>query len=718
MRRMKKIVVLVSFICLQKMLYSQEGMWVPMFLEKNETQMQKQGFHLNAEDVYSTDSISMKDGVVLFGGGCTGVIISNEGLVLTNHHCGYGTISRLSTLEHNYLKNGYWALNKSEELPAAGLSVTLLIKMEDITDKILPFLSDTLNEIERNKKVKELSNPIVEEAIKGTHYGASVKSMYYGNQYYLFITETFKDIRLVAAPPEVVGNFGGETDNWVWPRQSGDFSVFRIYADKNNAPVEYHEDNIPYNPKYFFPISLNGVQENDFTLVFGYPGRTQEYLPSYAIDLIMHSTNPNRILCRDIRLETMNKFMAGNDTITLNYANKARGISNANKKWKGEILGLTVNHAIEKKQTFEKQFQTWADDSQRQFDTLLPAFEKLYADFKPYSEMVDFTSEAFYGIEIFSFASSLNSFVKSVENINSTDSSIHAEAKSASIRAKNFFSTYQREIDKQVFIKLMRIYAEHSDPALQSVRFKEQAKKYNGNYEKWWNDLNKKSLLLNEEKLQDYFSHFNKSDLSEFLSDPIFMLHKSVYDLYSKQISEIVEPYQLQISVLMRSYMQAQMMMQPDKSFYPDANSTLRVAFGNVKGIHIADGVQYDYYTTDNGIERKYKEGDEEFDVPEDLLHLFQENNFGKYADKNGALPIGFLATNHTTGGNSGSPVINADGELIGLNFDRIWEGTMSDIMYDINRCRNISIDIRYVLFMLDRYANAQYLMNEIKIAD
>ncbi|MBC8046300.1 MAG: S46 family peptidase [Fimbriimonadaceae bacterium] len=716
---MRKIILVFSFYIATSG-FAQEGMWLPILLEQNEAQMQKQGFQLTAKDVYDINNTSMKDAVVLFGGGCTGEVISNEGLVLTNHHCGFSAINAASSVEKNYLRDGFWTYDKKDEIPAPGLSVTFIIRMEDVTDKIIPFLNDAMTSQERSAKINELAAALEKTATTGTHYGAYTRSFYYGNQFYLFVTETFNDIRLVGAPPSSVGSFGGETDNWVWPRHTGDFSLFRIYANKENKPATYSEENIPFKPRYYFPISIKGVEENDFTMVFGFPGKTQEYLTSYAVDLLINTTNPNRIACRDARLDVMDEFMSGNDTVTLMYASKAKGLANAYKKWKGETIGLKANDAITKKKEFENKFRAWSAMSaiSNNDADLLIEFEKTYADFKPYSELMDYITEAVFAVEILNYASKFHE----IANISKTDTIDNADLQSDAdvllANAGGWFKNYYTPLDKKMFATMLKIYADSISADLQPEYFRQQVIKYNGDFNVWADAVFEKSYLSNYDDVKKLLTNINKKKIKKLLNDPAYKLYNELYTPYEIISKNTIAPYNEKISGMMQQYMEAQMRMQPEKNFYPDANSTLRVTFGNVKGYYPRDGVYYYFATTDDGIERKYINDDEEFDVPDNLLQLFKDDNFGKYADKNGHLPIAFIATNHTTGGNSGSPVLNANGALIGTNFDRVWEGTMSDIMYDYNRCRNISLDVRYTLFIIDKYANAQNIIKELNIVE
>jgi hypothetical protein len=711
-------IVLVAFTINQ--VKADEGMWLPILLEQlNIEDMQARGFKLTAEDIYSINKTSMKDAVVLFNGGCTGEIISNEGLMLTNHHCGFSSINSLSTLENNYLRDGFWAKNKDQEIPAPGLTATFIISMFNVTDSIIPYLNKDMDEATRNMVIKQISAKLEAQFKKGTHYDATVRAFYYGNEFYLFLTETFKDLRLVGAPPSSVGNFGGETDNWMWPRHTGDFSMFRIYAGKDNLPAAYDPNNKPFKPRYSFPISLKGVQENDFTMVYGFPGRTQEYLTSYAVDLTINTTNPNRIDCRDQRLAIMNKYMRGNDTVTLMYASKARSLANAYKKWKGEMIGLKLNDAVTKKQTYESKFQQWANTHEgKDYRNLLKDMEAAYTEYKAYSELVDYTSEAFFAVELLNFASGYKKIAALTASDTISTEFYQLEAANFYTNSLNFYSKYYVKIDKELFATMMKLYAENVAPALQSEYFKAEATKYQNNYTAWADALFSKSVFVSAEKLQKAMSNFNAKKAKKLLNDPAYRLYAEVANRYESQIKSGINPLNEKIGIYMREYMKAQRLMQPDRDFYPDANSTLRVTYGNVKGYTAKDAVFYTYQTTDEGIEQKYIAGDEDFDMPASLIALFESNNFGRYANNEGELPIAFIASNHTTGGNSGSPVINANGELIGTNYDRVWEGTMSDIMYDVNRCRNISLDIRYTLFIVEKYAGATNIIQELNIVE
>ncbi len=717
---MKKI-IFIAFISLAALqVKADEGMWLPILLEQlNIEDMQARGFKLTAEDIYSVNKSSIKDAVVLFGGGCTAGVISNEGLVITNHHCGFSKINELSTLENNYLRDGFWATSKDMEIPAPGLTITFIISMHNVTDSIVPYLNNNMDEATRAGVIKQLSAKLEAQFKKGTHYDASVKAFYYGNEFYLFVTETFKDIRLVGTPESSVGNFGGETDNWAWPRHTGDFSMFRIYANSENKPAAYDPSNVPFKPRYSFPISLKGVAEGDFTMAMGFPGRTQEYLPSYAVDLTINSTNPNRIAVRDERLAIMNKYMLGNDTVTLMYASKVKTLANAYKKWSGESKGLILNDAIAKKEAFEIKFQQWANTHEgKDYRYLLQEMDTVYAQLKPYSELTDYTTEAFYAIELLNFAGSYKTIAALAISDTGTTEDYEKEATNFLTKSAGFYKKYYVKLDKELFAPMIKLYAENVDKKLQSAYFKSQAEKYAYNYENWANELFEQSVFADEAKLKKAMTNFNAKKANKLMNDPAYLLYAEVTNAYTNQIKTSGNPLNERASVLMRKYMQAQLLMQPDKDFYPDANSTLRVTYGNVKGYTPRDGVYYTYQTTDKGIEEKYIAGDEDFDMPTNLFGLMEKNDFGRYANSAGELPIAFIATNHTTGGNSGSPIINGNGEYVGINYDRVWEGTMSDIMYDVNRCRNITLDVRYILFIVDKYAGASNIIEELDIVE
>ena len=612
---------------------------------------------------------------------------------------------------------GYAAMNKSEELPAPGLTVTFVIRIEDVTKRILDSLSGVMTEAQRNQKIASATSAIEKEATKDTHYEAKVRSFYYGNEFYLFVTETFKDIRLVVAPPSAIGNFGGETDNWIWPRHTCDFSLFRIYANKENNSADYSPDNIPFTPRKYFPVSLKGISENDFAMVYGFPGRTTEYIPASSVDMIVNTTDPARVAIRDVRLKLMDEGIHISDTVRLKYSSKYKGLANGYKKWQGEMIGIKSFDGIKKKNDFEKQFLSWANENQERrekYGSVLHRLDSLYALLRPVSRFADYTNEAAFGIEILNFANGFNSLVSLAKNDIVKQSEVKTAAEKMKKNSDAFFKDYDSRIYKEMFAALLEIYRDSLKPELLPEYFREMNDKFKGDIYRYAEYVFSKSLFASEEKISALLNGFEKSSAKKIEKDVAFILVKSISENYDRQ-TEILPAINSNISVLMRSYMAAQREMLSTKIFYADANSTLRIAYGNVKGYKPNDAVNYFYRTSAEGIKEKSRLPNEEFFAPEKLLSLFEKKDFGLYGE-NGTLPVCFLTTSHTTGGNSGSPVINATGELIGTNFDRVWEGTMSDIMYSPDRCRNIAVDIRYTLFIIDKFSGAGYLLSEMQV--
>lgn len=697
-------------------LRADEGMWLPFLLKQlNEEAMIKKGLKIPVSDIYSDSQTSLKDAVVIFGGGCTGEVISSSGLVLTNHHCGYGAIQALSSVEKDYLTHGYWAMNQSDELPCSGLTVTFIVSIEEVTDAVLRNITVNMSEQEREKTIRGQSDQMIAEKIKNTHYTAFVRPFFNGNRYFLFVTEVFKDIRLAGAPPSSIGNFGGDTDNWMWPRHTGDFSLFRIYAGKDNKPAAYSPDNVPYKPKKHFTISLKGVKEGDFTMVYGFPGRTQQYIPSYAIDLIEKYQNPARISIRDVRLEIMEQGMRISDTVRIKYASKQKGLSNAYKKWKGELLGIRRLQTAEQKRIFENQFTEWANTTGKKELAALPSeLKKAYENAQPLLLAADYYNEAAMGIELLSFAAG---WIKWMELSSGDTASLRKELDSRKNASADFFKNYDSRIDQRMFAELLSVYFKNTRSDLISPYLHSQHKKYGGNFSKMAGDVFSRSVFSSETKLNMLMTKPFKKIHRAMISDPAYQLASALSSYYKEKVQIPLASFQERLNVLNRKYMAAQIEMQPNKKFYPDANFTLRVAYGQVQGYEPRDGVTYHYMTTLDGIMEKEDPNNDEFIVPSRLNQLFRQNDFGRYAVNN-TMPVAFTASNHTTGGNSGSPVLNAYGQLIGTNFDRVWEGTMSDLHFDPERCRNIAVDIRYTLFIIEKFAGCRRLIEELTIAD
>ncbi len=694
-----------------------EGMWLPLLLQQNEAEMQRMGMKMTAEDIYSINKGSLKDAIVRFGGGCTGSIISSSGLVLTNHHCGFGQIQYHSSLENNYLEQGFWAKTLSEELPNPGLGVTFIVRIEDVTAKALAGLTEGLGERDRQALIDRNIQALNEQTPRESWQEISVRPFYQGNAYYLFVTETFRDVRLVGAPPGAVGKFGADTDNWVWPRHTGDFSIFRVYADKNNRPAAYSPDNVPYKPKYFLPISLDGVSQGDFTLVFGFPGATREYLPASAVQQITEVLNPIRIGIRDRSLEIIDEAMRSDPQIRIQYASKQANLANAWKKWIGESLGIKTVKGVEQKKSMETEFMRRVNAQPKwktAYGNLLPDLENLYRDIEPYAKSRDYITEiASTNIELLRFANTLHQFVVIYDN---NGAEALKQRKEQLLNAfRSFYKDYRPEVDQRVFAALADLYFTQLPAAHLSPFATEQMNYAGKNAAEFARIVFYKSHLAQASDWVEKTEADPVQTIRMIKEDYAYQLVRNILETAEIKVFRPYNEIQEKINLLQRTYMKALMEVLPEKRFYPDANSTLRVTYGKVEGYQPKDGVFYIPFTYLDGVLEKYKPEDYEFDVPEKLRQLYASRDYGPYGE-NGKLPVCFLGSNHTTGGNSGSPAIDAHGNLIGLNFDRVWEGTMSDILYSPAICRNIMVDIRYVLFMVDKYAGASHLVKEMKL--
>ena len=713
----KLIFVLLSIILFVNAGSAREGMWIPILLKKyNLEEMQQMGFKLTAEDIYDVNNASMKDAVVIFGGGCTAELISDEGLLITNHHCGYSRIQAHSTIEHDYLTDGFWAKDKSEELPNPGLSVSFLEYMEDVSDKVFKD-TDGLSEEEKDEQIRTNIRQIESDAREKGKFQAQVKPLFYGNQYFLYVYKVYRDVRLVGAPPSAIGKFGGDTDNWIWPRHTGDFSLFRIYAGKDNEPAEYSPDNIPYKPKKFFPISLQGIDEGDFTMVFGNPGSTMEYIPSQEVDIIMNQRDPDRIKIRDKKLDIIREDMKSNPKIRIQYASKYASISNSWKKWQGEIKGLQRLNAVEEKQKFEAEFKKWAEQNGRwteEYQQVFNEFDILYSQYKKYVKAGDYYSEIVSrGAEIFGLIPQIESIIDAINN----DQNERIETLKTSLEARlnSFYKDFNQPTDEKLFEALLPLLLNDLDSEFLPAEIMDNPEKYETDH--LIDKIYQKSVLADSLKLKKYIHDASNKKWRKLRNDPLIHLYHVLNTFYQEQISpEINKPLQ-GINDNMKKYMEGIMKMSMDQPLFPDANMTLRVTYGKVEGYQPADGIIYNYYTTLNGIIEKDNPEIYDYDVPDKLRELYENKDFGRY-EVDGTVPVCFIASNHTSGGNSGSPVINGNGELIGVNFDRCWEGTMSDIMFDPEMCRNISLDIRYALFIIDKFAGAGYLLDEMNIVE
>ncbi|MBP1644727.1 MAG: peptidase [Bacteroidetes bacterium] len=698
-----------------------EGMWLPMLLQKREADMKQKGMKISAKDIYDVNNSSLKDAVMLFGSGCTGEFVSNEGLLLTNHHCGYSFIVRHSTIERDYLTNGFWAMSKEEELPCPGLTITQLVYMEDVTQKVLEGINNSTSEKEREKIIEKNIKEITIKATENTNYEAVVKPFYYGNQYFLYVNEVFTDVRLVGAPPSNIGKFGGDTDNWMWPRHTGDFSIFRVYADKNNKPAKYSKDNVPFKPKKSLNISLKGVEEGDFTFVFGYPGTTKQFLTSFAVDRVANFEDPARIKLRDARLKIYNAAMNESSAQRLRYAAGVAGIANGWKKWIGEVKGINRLNAVDKKREFEREFNIWANVTEQrkeEYGGLIDNFKSLYNEGADLEMAYLYLGEALLASDLMKNGRSVLSIIQKAKQDTLSKDEVQKEADVVLENLLKYFSKdYEKHkmVDRSIFVELMNIY--YNDFAKNNYPWMQE--KINSNYDndakKYFGSVYDKSFLSNPKHAEKYLKKFK---MNKVLSDPAMEILSAIWgSVVDEDMNKLVE-IDSKIDSLYRLYVKGIMEMQSSKEFYPDANLTLRVAYGNVKPYNPRDGVNYQAYTTLKGIIEKENPEIYDYVVVKKLKELYVKKDYGRYANSKGEMPVAFIASNHTTGGNSGSPVMDANGNLVGINFDRNWEGTMSDIIYDPDQCRNISLDIRYCLFIIDKFAGAKNIIDELNIVE
>jgi hypothetical protein len=714
---MKKLFIFcLSFQLFSSFIQAKEGMWLPLLVAQlNEKDMQSLGMKITAKDLYAENQSSLKDAIVHFGGGCTGEIISKEGLLITNHHCGYGQIQQHSSVENDLLTKGFWANKKQDELKCEGLFVTFIVRMEDVTQQIFQGIKEGMSQNQKDSIINLNSNNIKKQATQGTHYEAIIKPFYYGNEYFMFITEKFDDVRLVGAPPSSIGKFGADTDNWMWPRHTGDFALFRIYAGKDNKPNKIDNANLPYIPKKSLKVSLKGVSQGDFTMVYGFPGRTQEYLPSSAIDYTVNHLNPARINVRSKRLSIWNEMMLQSDKIRIQYSAKYASLANAYKKWIGENMGIKKLNGIEKKKANEIQLLAYLKQaSNANFNKeIFNVFENHYQQMKSATPAVIYTQEAIMGIEVLRIASSYQAIVDLLDKgkIKEADERLEKMKKNVSVSLKN----YSKEVDQKIAPAMFKLYSDNVSQRYWPQYFTDQLKKNKSDLTKLSEQLHAKSNFSEEAKIVQLLKGKVEKVAKKIKSDPAYIIYQAFNNQFLAIYKESYQPHADAIEVLMEQYMAMQKALMKDKTFYPDANSTLRISYGKVEGYHPYDGAFYTHFTTSQGILEKEDNTNYEFVVHPKLKDLILKKDFGNYA-KNDTLFTCFVASNHTTGGNSGSPVLDAYGNLIGVNFDRTWEGTMSDLMYDVTQCRNIALDIRYALFVIDKFAGAKHLVNEMEL--
>ncbi len=711
----KYILLLIISVSLFFKGFAEEGMWLPQLLQTlNEKEMKRLGMKINASDIYSISKGSLKDAIVSFGGFCTAEVISDKGLLLTNHHCGFDAIQNHSSIQNNYIRDGFWAYNHGQELQNPALFATFIIRIDDVTATVLNGVTNNMTEKERQSAIDKNLAALRTSAKRETYQDVLIRPFFEANKYFLFVTETYRDVRLVGAPPSSIGNFGKDTDNWMWPRHTGDFSMFRIYADKNNRPAAYSPENVPYKPKRALNISLDGVKEGDFTMVFGFPGRTQEYLHSSAIEQTVRVSDPAKINIRTKALGVIDAYMRKDEGIKIQYAAKYATISNAWKKWQGEILGLTKTNAVAKRQELESNFEKIVlsrPEYNLAYVDLLKKLKQAYTDFEPYGYARDYYSEIIPRVELWGIASDMNSLVTAYGK---DEASYNKRKTEVLAKLEETFKEYNAEVDQKLFEALMEMYVRDQKPENISPVFKTMLSEKGNSYTSMSNGVYTGTAFTSYDNIKKILEKSPAEAVNAIKGDVASQLQTDISKTYSTNVVPNLNAMQLNINQLQRTYMQAQMDVFTKKVFYPDANSTLRVTYGNVKGYQPRDGVKFDYYSYMEGIMEKYVPGDYEFDLPKKMIDLYNKKDFGRWG-VNGRQPVCFIAANHTTGGNSGSPALDAYGNLIGLNFDRVWEGTMSDINYDPSICRNIMVDIRYVMFVVDKYAEAKNLIAEMK---
>jgi V8-like Glu-specific endopeptidase len=695
--------------------FADEGMWLLTMINKKYDDIKKAGLKLSADDIYNINHASLKDAIIQFGNGCTGEIVSKQGLILTNHHCGYSAIQAHSTVEHDYLSDGFWAMNQKEELPNPGLTAKFLISIEDVTEKVRSEINDNMSESDRADKIKTISKKIEKEATSGTGYVANVRSFFGGNDFYLLKYEIYKDVRLVGAPPSSIGKFGGDTDNWMWPRHTCDFSVFRVYMSPDGKPAEFSQANVPYIPKHSLPVSIAGVKEGDFTMIMGYPGRTSRYLSSWGVSEAMNVTNPAVVKIRDKKLSILREDMGKSDAIRIKYAAKYAQTANYWKYFIGQTKGLIRLDVLGSKKSIEKKFDNWVNQSQERknkYGQVLGNIEKYYTQLKDFNLLKTYMNEAgLRGVDAISFASRFIPLYKVLENDTIKIENKNKMSSELVEQTLSFYKDFNLETDKKLFSSLLKMYYEDIQPDYHPSIFKEIKKSYKGDFDKFANYVYSNSVFSNRESVLG------------LLQDPTYkaidrdLLFETMYSIYGgyKKFSSIYEQQQTELDKANRLFIQGLREMETDKVFYPDANSTMRLTFGNALAYSPGDAVEYDLFTTLNGVMQKEDSTVNEFKVPARLKELWKNKDYGQYGENN-LMKTCFLSNNDITGGNSGSPVLNSQGELIGIAFDGNWEAMSGDIAFEPALQRTISVDIRYVLFIIDKFAGATNLVDEMMI--
>lgn len=714
---MKKLFILF-FVLLTGMARADEGMWLPMFIERlNYVDMQKEGLKLTPEEIYSVNHSSLKDAIIQFGNGCTGEIVSSQGLVFTNHHCGYGSIQSHSTIDHDYLTDGFWAMSMKEELPNEGLTARFLVRIEDVTKRVLDGVNDQMSEKDRADKISQISKTIKEETEKDNGYSARVASFFNGNEYYLFVYEVFRDVRLVGAPPSSIGKFGADSDNWMWPRHTGDFSIFRVYTDANGKPADYSPNNIPMKPRHYLPVSMDGVNKGDFAMIMGYPGSTDRYMTSWGVDQAINIYNPTVVKIRAKKLAIMREDMDASHDINIKYASKYASTANYWKYYIGQTRGLKRLNVFDDKKKIEADFTAWVNaDATRKakYGNVLSDIENAYKTLGEYTLQRQYFFEAVYrGAEILSLAQSFTGLKNELNAETPSADKIAKLKESLRKYVDNYFKNYNEPTDRKLLTAMLQMYYENVPVNQQPQDFRNLVAKNKNNFGKITSNIFSKSMFANRSAIEAFIAD---PQVKKLENDPAFKLITTFMDQYKTNQLAIETPN----SIMERSnrlFIAGLREMQPERKFYPNANSTMRLTYGKVLDYYPADAVHYDYFTTMDGIMEKEDPTSWEFVVPAKLKELYNKKDFGPYA-VDGKMPVDFLTTTDITGGNSGSPVLNAYGELIGLAFDGNWEAMSGDIAFEPELQRTIGVDIRYVLFIIDKYAGAKNLIDELDLVN
>jgi molecular chaperone GrpE (heat shock protein) len=694
-------------------------MWIPHLIGKNYEDMKRMGLKLSKEDLYSINQASLKDAVVQFGGGCTGEIISPNGLLITNHHCGYGAIAGLSSVEKNYLDNGFWAYSHAQELPAQGITALFLDHIEDVTDEVNA-ATKKLKGDKLNKKMEEVRKKIEERAAQNKKYTTQVKEYFNGNQYLLLVYKKYTDVRLVGTPPKSLGKFGGDTDNWMWPRHTADFSMFRVYADKNNEPAEYSKDNVPFRPKKYLPVSIKGMNEGDYAMIFGYPGRTNRYEISGGIETALTETNPSIVNIRDKRLAIMRKHMDADKSVYLKLTSGYQNVSNYWKYFIGQTEQLKRLKVVDQKKANETAFTQWAVKNKKsEYRNLTTQYNNLVATYHPYAKYLTYYSEAFRAPVLSRLAASLAPLHDELAKAKPNADTVKMHTKNLKTNFKAVMKTFDLATDRELFAEMTQMYYNDVNktqhPSIfQSVIFR----KFGNNdqdrvFDDYTEHVYSNTFLLDSNNINAFIA---EPTLEKLDKDPAFLYAYSFVNHYEENYKKKYEDYNTKKRELAKTYIKGLMEMNEGKLFYPDANSTMRITYGTVASYEPKDAVHFDYYTTLDGAMEKYKPGDDEFDLPQELVDLYKKKDYGRYANSKGELVTCFITTNDITGGNSGSPLINGNGEWAGIAFDGNWEAMSGDIAFDKTYKRTINTDARFILFIIEKMGKAHNLLEEMDI--